>query len=89
VRALVRRIRQAAEARRPRSLLLTGGVAANSLLRAECKAAAASLGLTFVVPPLDLTTDNAAMIGAAGFLAHERGVRAGWDLNAEAALALS
>jgi N6-L-threonylcarbamoyladenine synthase len=89
VRELVRRIRQAAEARRPRSLLLTGGVAANSLLRAEAKAAADSLGLTFVVPPLALTTDNAAMIGAAGFLAHERGVRAGWDLNAEATLALT
>ncbi len=89
VRALVRRIQQAAETHRPRSVLLTGGVAANSLLRAEAKAAADSLGLELIAPPLALTTDNAAMIGAAGFLAFQRGVRAGWDLNAEATLALS
>ena len=50
--------------------------------------AAAALGLPFFVPPLDLTTDNAAMIGAAGFVAFGKGVRAGLDLNAEANLKL-
>jgi N6-L-threonylcarbamoyladenine synthase len=63
-------------------------VAANSLLRAEGARAAAALGLPFYVPPMNLTTDNAAMIGAAGYLAFERGVRAGLDLNAEANLKL-
>jgi N6-L-threonylcarbamoyladenine synthase len=88
VRALVQRLKTTAEARRPRSLLLTGGVAANSRLRAEARAAADALGLELFVPPLDLTTDNAAMIAAAGFLAYRRGVRAGLDLNAEAVLPL-
>ena len=88
VTALVRRLRATAAERRPKSLLLTGGVAANTLLRQECAEAARSLGIAFCVPPLPLTTDNAAMIGAAGQLAYERGVRGGWDLNAEPTLPL-
>jgi N6-L-threonylcarbamoyladenine synthase len=87
--ALVRGLRQAAEARRPRSLLITGGVAANSRLRTEAAAAAAQLGLPLHVPPLALSTDNAAMIGAAGFLAYRAGVRAPLSLNAEPNLPLS
>ena len=73
VTALLRGLTRAAKAHRPRSLLLTGGVAANSLLRAEAARTAAALGLPFFVPPMDLTTDNAAMIGAAGYLALGRG----------------
>jgi N6-L-threonylcarbamoyladenine synthase len=88
VAALVARLRQGAEEHRPRALLLTGGVAANSLLRAETARAALEIGLPLYVPPIALSTDNAAMIGAAGFVNHEKGVRAGWDLNAEPHLAL-
>jgi N6-L-threonylcarbamoyladenine synthase len=40
------------------------------------------------VPSLALATDNAAMIAAAGLRAYAAGVRAGWDLNAEASLPL-
>ncbi len=40
------------------------------------------------VPPLALSTDNAAMIGAAGFVNFRRGVRAGLDLDAEPHLSL-
>jgi N6-L-threonylcarbamoyladenine synthase len=89
VTALVRRLRATAAERRPASLLLTGGVAANTRLRRECEQTARSLGIAFFVPPLPLTTDNAAMIGAAGQLAFERGVRGGLDLNAEPSLALA
>ena len=88
VTALLRGLTRAAREHRPRSILLTGGVAANSLLRAEAARSAAALSLPFFVPPLDLTTDNAAMIGAAGYLAFGKGVRAGLDLNAEANLKL-
>jgi len=88
VTALVRRLRQAAEEHSPASLLLTGGVAANRLLRREAARAADELGLPLFVPPIALSTDNAAMIAAAGFVAFRKGVRAGWDLNAEPHLAL-
>jgi N6-L-threonylcarbamoyladenine synthase len=88
VTALVRRLRQAAEERSPASLLLTGGVAANSLLRREAARAAQELGLPLFAPPIALSTDNAAMIAAAGEVAFRKGVRGGWDLNAEPHLPL-
>jgi N6-L-threonylcarbamoyladenine synthase len=88
VTALVRRLEEAGRRQRPRSLILTGGVAANSLLREDAARAAERLGIPLFVPPLALTTDNAAMIGAAGFLAYERGERAGWSTDAEASLPL-
>lgn len=88
VTALVRRLKRAAEERRPRSLLLTGGVAANSLLRREAARAAGELGLPLYVPEVALSTDNAAMIGAAAFVAFRAGARASLDLNAEPNLPL-
>ena len=47
-------------------LVVAGGVAANSALRAELTTLAAKAGLTFIAPPLKLCTDNAAMIAWAG-----------------------
>ena len=88
VTALVRKLKQAAQERRPRSLLLTGGVAANRRLRAEAARVAGELGLPLFVPPIALSTDNAAMIGAAGQVAFDQGRRAGWDLNADPHLPL-
>jgi N6-L-threonylcarbamoyladenine synthase len=88
VTALLDRLKQVAERRRPRSLLLTGGVAANSLLRKEAARTADALGLPLFVPPIQLSTDNAAMIAAAGFVAFRKGVRGGWDMNAQAQLPL-
>ena len=89
VTALLRRLRAVAEERRPASLLLTGGVAANTLLRSEAKGLADALGLPLFVPPIALSTDNAAMIGAAAFVGWRQGRRAGWDLNADTHLPLS
>lgn len=89
VTALLRRLRQAAEDRRPRSLLLTGGVAANTRLRTDAARAAHELGLPLFVPPIALSTDNAAMIAAAGDVAFRQGRRAGWDLNADPHLAIA
>lgn len=88
VQSLVGKMVAAAETLRPKSLLLTGGVAANSRLRADAAAAAARLGLPLFVPPIALSTDNAAMIAAAGTLAFDRGVRATWDLEAHPQLPL-
>ena len=88
VDALVRGLVKAASAERPRSLILTGGVAANSLLRHEAERAGRELGLPVFIPPLELTSDNAAMIAAAGYVSLRRGVRGGLGLNADPHLAL-
>jgi N6-L-threonylcarbamoyladenine synthase len=88
VEALVRGLERAAREHHPRSLILTGGVAANTLLRREAERAAKALGLPVFIPPLALTTDNAAMIAAAGYVAWKRGERADLALNAEPHLAL-
>ncbi len=49
-----------------RHLVVAGGVAANSLLRAILQTVASENGLEFLAPPLRLCTDNAAMIAWAG-----------------------
>jgi N6-L-threonylcarbamoyladenine synthase len=64
VEALVSRTRAALEREGLRRLAIGGGVAANSALRAAVE----ELGLPVWVPPMELCTDNAAMIaGAARF----------------------
>ena len=72
-----------------RSVGLSGGVSANSRLRAAADARSAHYGIPVFVPPLSLSTDNAAMIGAAAMRLMEKGM-AGDDyaFNAEAALGL-
>src|SRR5690606_39041633 len=69
-------------------LLLCGGVAANRGLRDALEKACVEADVPLVVPPLQLCTDNAAMIGAAAFLKWERGEFAELDLKAEAMLPL-
>jgi tRNA A37 threonylcarbamoyltransferase TsaD len=61
---LVARVRAAVERERAERLAIGGGVAANSELRARAGALAAELGLQVWIPPLELCTDNAAMIAA-------------------------
>ena len=46
------------------------------------KAACEKAGIEFYYPSPIFCTDNAAMIGAAGYYEYINGVRAGWDLNA-------
>lgn len=82
VTALLRRLKDAVELHRPASVILTGGVAANSRLRQDAKTQMSEMGVPLFVPPLNLTTDNAAMIGAAGAVAFARGVVAGSNLEA-------
>ncbi|MEO8361480.1 MAG: tRNA (adenosine(37)-N6)-threonylcarbamoyltransferase complex transferase subunit TsaD [Vicinamibacteria bacterium] len=82
VHALLRRLKDAVELHRPASVILTGGVAANSRLREDARVMMARMGVPLFVPPMNLTTDNAAMIGAAGAVAFARGQRAGSNLEA-------
>lgn len=65
-----------------KKLVIAGGVASNSALRAGMKAACEKAGIEFYYPSPIFCTDNAAMIGAAGYYEYINGVRAGWDLNA-------
>ena len=58
--------RAMARAAGARALVVAGGVAANTALRAALEQLAATSGLRFVAPPLALCTDNAAMIAWAG-----------------------
>ncbi len=71
-----------------KSVGIAGGVSANSRLRADAAARGNAAALPVFVPSLHLSTDNAAMIAAAGLRRFREGARAEWALNADAALAL-
>lgn len=80
---------RAARAIGARSIVLGGGVAANSALRQRLAADAATLGVPLIVPRPALCTDNGAMIGAAGARRFAAGQRAGLDLDARPSLPLA
>ena len=56
------------------TLVVAGGVAANAELRAQLQSLADRVGFTFVAPPLNLCTDNGAMIAYAGLERFEAGM---------------
>jgi tRNA N6-adenosine threonylcarbamoyltransferase len=88
VTALVDRLFDAARRFRARSVGIAGGVSANSRLRAELAEHGRLRDIPTFVPSLTLSTDNAAMIAAAGLRQYRAGRLAPADLNADAALAL-
>lgn len=65
-----------------KKLAIAGGVASNTALRKAMQEKCAANGITFYSPSPILCTDNAAMIGAAGYYEYLKGVRSGLDLNA-------
>ena len=68
-----------------KQLVLCGGVAANSRLRALCQTRAEERGLNMFLPPVRLCTDNGAMIAVAGYEAYRRGLRGDFRLAADPA----
>jgi len=65
-----------------KTFALAGGVASNSAIRAAFDKACKERDIKLVYPDPILCTDNAAMIGAAGYYEYLKGVRMGYDLNA-------
>ena len=67
---------------------IAGGVASNQTLRLAFEEACREKGIAFYCPSPVYCTDNAAMIGVAGYYEYIRGVRHGYDLNAVPGLRL-
>ena len=89
VRDLVERTMLAAEECEVQTLLVSGGVSANSQLRAVFAERARAKGLEVFFPDRALSTDNAAMIAAAAYGDFVRGRVANTSLNAKASLPLA
>jgi N6-L-threonylcarbamoyladenine synthase len=88
VRSLVGTTEKLALEYKPRTLIVAGGVACNNALREAARDAASRLGVPVYFPSPHLSTDNAAMIAAAGTVKLLAGERAGLDLNADISLRL-
>jgi N6-L-threonylcarbamoyladenine synthase len=86
VEVLVEKTCRAAEEHEARSIALAGGVAANELLRGEMTGRSP---VRVHCPPLELCTDNAAIVGSIGFYRFKQGERAGWDLDVVPGLRLA
>ena len=84
VDAIIGKTRLAIEKTGLRTLVVAGGVAANSHLRRSLQALAEEKGVHLSIPPISLCGDNAAMVAAAGYFEFERGCFADTSLNASA-----
>ena len=84
VRAVVKKTEAAIRQSGATTLVLAGGVAANSHLRAGLEALCKRMKVKFCVPSLSLCSDNAAMIAMQAYWEYEAGSRADTSLNASA-----
>ena len=82
VDVLVGHSMQAIERYGVKKFAIAGGVASNTHLRSAMETACKERGVEFYKPSPIFCTDNAAMIGVAGYYEYIAGVRSGWDLNA-------
>jgi tRNA N6-adenosine threonylcarbamoyltransferase len=88
VTVLIERLFDAARRYQAKSVGIAGGVSANSRLRAELKTRGDAREMPTFLPSLQLSTDNAAMIAAAGLRKLRAGITSALDINADAALSL-
>jgi N6-L-threonylcarbamoyladenine synthase len=88
VDVLATKTRMAAEEHRVAHVLLAGGVAANRSLRTRLELELKPLNIPLTAPPIEFCTDNAAMIGAAGYFHLRLGERHGLDLDVKPGLQL-
>jgi N6-L-threonylcarbamoyladenine synthase len=78
---LISKLVKAAEKTKVREIGIAGGVSANSGLRKVATQEAANRGWNLFIPSLSYTTDNAAMIGIAGYFKYLRGDFSGQDVT--------
>lgn len=76
---LIQKTRRAAETHGVPAVMLSGGVSANALLRERLTAMCTDIGVRCIVPALEYTGDNAAMIAVAAYFAHQRGTTSDWQ----------
>ena len=88
VKALIGTMEKLAFELRPKTLIVAGGVACNLALIEAAELMAARLGLPVYFPSKHLSTDNAAMIAAAGHFHLNRGERAGLQMSADITMRL-
>jgi N6-L-threonylcarbamoyladenine synthase len=88
VKALVSTLEKLAVELQPKTLIVAGGVACNLALKAAAEMAARRLDLPVYFPSRHLSTDNAAMIAAAGYAHLARGEKADTNMTADITLRL-
>lgn len=89
VSTLIETMEEQALLLKPKTLVVAGGVACNLSLRAAAKTSAERLGIPVYFPSRHLSTDNAAMIAAAGYRRLIRGEADGPEMTADTTIRLA
>lgn len=88
IEILTKKTMRAIKEYKVKNLIIAGGVSANSGLRTKFRELCSENNITLSIPDLKYCTDNAAMIGAAGYYAYKLGHKADLTLNAVSTLDL-
>ena len=84
VEILTKKTMRALKEYKVKNLIIAGGVSANKGIRQRFSELCLEENINLTIPKLEYCTDNAAMIGAAGYYAYKLGRRADLDLNVKA-----